>query len=322
MLINRMLSVFLIISLTIFIYFVIRILINLKQRNFVGAMAENLNKRYENRKVLKKAQELYEGSVNDESVISIIDNLFERSGIKTIFPFLTSEILTSITLIVALIVGSIINFKFNFWLYTLSGFIAVIFTVIFLLKFMSRITYNKIDKQIKPYINILKNLAKSNSDIVVIFEKSIPYAREPLKEYVTRFVFECKRGIPIAKAFKNFENKVENKRIKEFITNLNTSSNHNADYRKLLEKIRIIFRRYVYFKKKGQSAAKTGRFGIVAIAAFGVFIFGKMQQLTDGNVSLIEKLRGSAAGNFLLLYMLIVIIVALYVFLTLDNVND
>lgn len=321
MIVNKVLSFFLIVSFTIFIYQVIKIVIDLRKKNFVGTMAKSLNERYENRKILKKAQELYEGSVEDEKLMYMLDSLFERSGIKKIFPFLTSELLISITISVAIIVSMIINIKFKFWLYTTAAFVAVVFIVIFFLSFMSNLTYNKIDNQIMVYVGTLKNLSETNTDIITIFEKSIPYARGPLKEYVEQFVFECKRGIPLERAFNNFKNKVESKRLKELITNLNISSNHNANYKKLLDKVKIIFKRHDYFKRKRQYIARVGRFGIVSLIAIGGYIFSQMQQL-NSDVGVIDKLKESFVGNGLLIYMGIILIIALYIFLTLDKVND
>lgn len=316
--VNRVLYVCLIISLTVFVYFLIKTLISLKRRNFVGALYESFNKKYEYRKIMKKAQELYEGSIEEEKIIDILDNFVEKSGIKKIFPFVTSEILAAATLIIALIASIIVNLKFKFWLYTIAAFIITIFTCYFLLKIMSKITCDRIDNQIMPYLGTLKNLSKSNADIVTIFEKSIPYARSPIKDYVQQFVFECKRGIPLEKAFKNLMDKVENKRFKELITNIMICSKHNADYRKLLNESKIIFKNYLSERKRRKSVAKSGRINILSVTGIGAFVFWILQSFTG---STLEKLKSSFIGNILLGYVLIVFIFALYKFLTLDKID-
>lgn len=301
---------------------VIKIIIAMKSKNVIGLVAENLNKRYEDRMILKKAQELYEGSIEDEKILNIIDSLFERSGLKKIVPFFTTELLIICTLGFSAYVSVIVYIKFHFWLYTASAFVIVIFVVISLLSFMSKLTYNKIDNQIVVYIDTLKNLAKTNSDIVTIFEKSLPYAKGPLKDYVRKFVFESKRGVPLDRALKNFKNKVESKRLKELISNLSISADHNANYENLFEKVKILFERHDYFKKKRQSIARVGRIGIVCIVALGGYILHEMQQINGNNISMVDMLRGSFIGNFLLIYCAVVLVIALYIFLTLDKVND
>lgn len=316
--IKNILYLLLFIFLASFIYWLLKVLIELKRRNFIGVIFKSFGEKYEERQIEKQAKELYEGSTEDKKFIDRLDELFQRSGVKSIFPFLTSEILVVLTLVIAVLVSILVSVINGFWLYVMAAFILVIFAVILCLNLMDKVTFNKIDKQILTYINLLKNLSKSNSDIVTIFEKSIPYVDSPIKEYAEQFVFECKRGVTIEKAFKNFQDKVESKRFKQLITNILICSKHNENYSEVLNSSRIIFKHYFSEKKRRTAVVREGRFEIILISIIGLFVF-KMLEFFTGDI--LYKLKYTLSGNILLGYFLAVFIFAIYKFVTLDRLN-
>lgn len=294
------------------------LVVDLKRRNFLSTFFDSFSKKYEERKIEQEAKLLYEGATDEKTIIENIDLLIQRSRIQLVFPFLTSELLMLITLLAAIFVSVTVFIYSKFLIVAIFAFIVVIAVAVISLQFMARNTFNKIDKVQLGYASVLKNLSISNSDIVVIFEKSIPYAPEPLKSYVEQFVFECKKGIPIRKAFRNFEGKIENKRFKQLIKNLDIASRHDANYAKVLDESRIIFKHYFAEKERRKKAVASGRAGIVLVIVVGCVVFKLLEAFTG---DILTKLRESPAGNTLLFYFLLVFIYAIYKFVALDKLN-
>lgn len=319
MLLRNIFYILLMLCLSFFLYWFAQVLVDIKKRDFLGVFFKSLNEKYEQRQIEKEAKELYEGSVEKKKFIDKVDNLIERSGIRKTFRNLTGEILISMTLILALSVTIMTNVIFEFWLYNIAAFILTIVAVFFMLKIMAKRTFNGIDKQILTYVNTLKNLSVSNSDIVDIFEKSIAYSREPLRQYVLQFVFEAKKGVPLDKAFKNFEKNIENNRFKQLLRNLYVASKHEANYKEVLSASRNIFKHYLSEKKRRESTVRQGRIGILIISLMGVVVFKMSGAFVNG--SMIEKLKYTFVGNILLGYFLAVFIYTIYTFITLDKLN-
>lgn len=294
------------------------LVVDLKKRNFLSTFFDSFSKKYEERQIEQEAKLLYEGATEEKTFMERIDLLLQRSRLKEALPFLTSEILILITLLAAVVISITVYAYCKFLIASIAAFILVIFAVIITLQFMARITFNKIDKIQLGYSSVLKNLSISNSDIVLIFEKSIPYASEPLKGYVEQFVFECKKGIPISKAFKGFEDKIENKRFKQLIKNLEIASKHDANYEKVLNESRIIFKHYFAEKERRKKAIINGRAGILLIVIIG-FVVLKLLEAFTGDI--LTQLRQTPVGNVLLIYFLLVFIYAFYKFVTLDKLN-
>lgn len=307
-----------VILLAVFSYFFISITIEIREKKYINKIFDDVNKIYSERQKIREAKFLYEGSTNDKKSIDKIDELVERSRIKTIIPYITSELLIAGTLVLALVSAFLLNKFYGFWLYTLAAFTVVIFIVIFTLKYFEKKTFNKIDKQLLVYINTLKNLCSSNNDIVVIIEKSIPYVEEPIKEYLEQFVFECRKGISVNKAFRTLEDKIENKRFKQLIKNLAICSKHEANYEKIIKKSKVILKHYFEEKERRKKAVNSGRSVIVITLFMGLFTFNILQSFS-GN--LLDSLKTTLVGNMLLGYFLIVLIYATYKFITLDKLN-
>lgn len=318
MIIRNLIYVLLFLLLAIFFYWIIKLIIDLKKRNFLGNFFDSFSNQYEVRQIEKEAKLLYEGATKDKKFIDKIDGLLQKSRIRTVFSFLTSEILVLITIVAAAIVGILVFFCTKFWILAVAAFVITVAVVVILLQLMSRLTFNKIDKLQLGYINILKNLSVSNSDIVTIFSKSIPYVDEPMKSYVEQFVFECKKGIPLDRAFKNFEDKIENKRFKQLIKNIAIASKHDANYEKVLNASRIIFKHYSSEKERRKKAVGSGRMDIILIVFMGAVVFKLLEAFT-GNIY--STLRQTPLGNVLLAYFLMVFIYTLYKFVVLDKLN-
>lgn len=320
--VNLHLDIIIYISLFIVIlaavYFFIITLIEFKRRQYINDFLGDINDKYEKRLKDREIKQLYEGVSSDLKFIDKIDDLIDRSGIRILFPILTSEMFIFITFLLAFIIAYIIFYFTSYWLYFVGTFFGVIFAIILILKLMARRTYDRIDDQILLYINTLINICSSNDDIITIIDKAIPYLGSPLRQYSEQFVFECHRGISLDKAFKNFEDKVESKRFRQLLKNLSICSKYEANYKKILNKSRIIMKHYYVEKERRRKEVAQGRQQIIITLVLGLILFRITGSFTD---NLFYIMKHTTFGNVLLSYMLVVVLIAIYKFITLDKMN-
>ncbi|MBE6047155.1 MAG: hypothetical protein E7213_01900 [Clostridium sp.] len=319
MLLKYLIRFLLVIIILILLYLIIDLFREILIRGYILGIWSKVQDKYEERQRKRKTVLLLEGEHENKSVLERVDILIERAQLKRFFPFLTSEILIVVTLIVAFLISFLVYKFFQLMIFAIPVFFLVIMFTILLLQSMCKITYDKIDEQVLIYINILENLAASNGDIVTIMEKSIPYLKEPLKTFTTQFVFECKKGIELDEAFKNFQNKIESKRLKQLLINLQVSSKFKANYKDILSKSRVIMKNYFSEKERRKKEVREGRIAIISI----LILEGFLVKLVSGFIpNLFFELKNNLIGNIILEYNFFVIMFAIYKFITLGKMNN
>lgn len=300
------------------IYILFDILQEIKLRGYIGNVLGKISSKYEERKKNREVYLLLEGEREEISFLEKVDLLIERSGLKSYAPFITSEILCVITVITALVSAIICMKVLGSIVFSVPVFFTMILLVYLILKELSKITYDKIDDQVLIYINILENLTSTNSDIVEIMEKAIPFMKEPLKGFSKCFTFECKTGTTVEQAFRNFEKKIESKRFRQLLKNLEICSKYEANYKEILKKSRIIMKNYFTEKERRKKEVRQGRIAIVSIVFLGIVLFKLVLGI---NGDLISELKNTYIGNIIVAYNLFVLLFAVFKFITLDDIN-
>ncbi len=299
-------------------YMMFDIVREIHRRGYIKSLWSNVQDKYDDRRKNREVILLLEGEKENKTFLEKIDSLIENARIKILLPFMTSEILIGITLCIALISAFIAQKVFGLVVFSIPVFFTVIMFVVLALRSLSKVTYDKIDDQVLLYINTLENLAASNSDIVQIMEKALPYINEPLKEFSRQFIFECKKGIPIDLAFRNFEGKIESQRFKQLLKNLAVCSKYEANYREILNKSRVIMKNYFVEKERRKKEVREGRLAIISVVIVGLLLFKLVGGFTD---NLFYLLKTTLVGNMILGYNICVVLYAIYKFITLDRIN-
>jgi len=280
---------------------------------------DTVEKVYKDRIRNKEMLWLYEGAQNKETFIDKIDSIIETSTIRLLVPFLTSEVFLFVSLCFAILCTVLFNILVSrFIIFNLIAFIAAIFTPYLILKQAAGIIYNKIDNQILGWLNTISNLCMSNDDIVTIIEKANFYTKPPLSKYTETFVFEARQGLTLGESFRNFEDKVENRRLKQFIKNLSVCCKHDADYKKVVDKSRTILKKYFQEKEKRQKDIKEGKKDIAITIGMGIGLFMLVLSFQD---DFIYNLVSTVPGNVILGFNIAVLMFSAYKVLTLGSIN-
>lgn len=302
----------------ILLYTLFDVFREIKLRGYIGNIFGKFSSKYEERRKNRDVYILLEGETEDITFLEKIDLLIERSGLRSYIPFVTGEILIVFSIISALIISILFQKISGQILFSIAIFFIIIFFIYLSLRQLSKITYDKIDDQLLVYINTLENLTSTNSDIIEIMEKALPYMREPLKTFSRQFTFECKKGVTKEEAFKNFENKIESKRFKQLIKNMEICSKYEANYKEILNKSRVIMKNYFSEKERRKKEVRQGRIAIITVIIIGIILFKIVLQIDDG---LALQLKNTFIGNIIMGYNLFVVLFAMFKFITLDKIN-
>lgn len=290
-----------------------------KDRNKLKELLQFVNKRYEERLISGSAEKIYKKKVKGEkSPLFIIDNLIYNSNIRKNFRFMSSELFIFIDIVFATTTAFCVYLIFQSIIFSCMAFFSVIILSYAVLRELARINFDKIDDNIMPFVNALKNSAKIKNSILFMMEESTKNLKEPLKTHNKEFVMEVKRGVPMETAFNNYINKVENIRLKNILKNLYICSINNADYSKLLNKTKVVIRRYYEEKERRKKKVQTGQAGIIAIILVSLLIINGLTGLTPNFYS---KMISSVIGQIIAAYIVGVIIFAVYKCITLKDFN-
>ena len=318
MVITYVIRVLIVIVVLILLYFMFDIVREINRRGYISGIWGNVQGQYEKRKKKRDIILLLEGEKEEKKLIEKIDYLIESSRINKSIPFLTSEVLIGGSLFIASICGIIVQAITGLIVFSLPAAILTIMIIILILKGLSKKTYDKIDDQVLTYINTLENLAASNSDIVEIIEKSLEYTKDPLKSYNEEFVFQCKKGVPLTTAFKNYQDNIESRRLKQVLKNLEVCSKYEANYREILNKSRVIMKNYFLEKERRKKEVREGRLAIASVIVIGIILF---KLVGSFNEDLFFYLKNTLAGNIILGYNIFVFLFGIYKFITIDKIN-
>lgn len=95
-------------------------------------------------------------------------------------------------------------------------------------------TYNQIEDSTAIFISILSNHAKGSSDIVTIFQNTIPSLSGPLKKIAEKFVMDAESTGNVDIAFDYMKESVDNRQLQTIFVNLKNCMHYQANYEEVL----------------------------------------------------------------------------------------
>ena len=159
------------------------------------------------------------GSIENNSILYKLDRLMLLSGIKNRFKFINGEVFLG-----AIILASIAGFFEGtlIWSNGLVGiFLASAQAVVLygIAMALAGKTYNQIEDNTAIFISILSNHAKGSSDIVTIFQNTIPSLSGPLKKIAEKFVADAESTGNVDIAFDYMKESVDNRQLQTIFVN-------------------------------------------------------------------------------------------------------
>lgn len=186
-------------------------------------------------KVLSEAEFVTRfGSIENNSVLYKLDRLMLLSGIKNRFSFINGEAFLG-----AIILASVAGF-FEGTIIFGNGLVGIFLAVaqaVVLYGFAMALagkTYNQIEDSTAIFISILSNHAKGSSDIVTIFQNTIPSLSGPLKKIAEKFVMDAESTGNVDIAFDYMKESVDNRQLQTIFVNLKNCMHYQANYEEVL----------------------------------------------------------------------------------------
>lgn len=165
-------------------------------------------------KVLSEAEFVTRfGAIENNSLLYKLDRLMLVSGIKNRFKFVNGEVFLG-SIIVAAVAGffegTVIFQNGLVGIFLACAQAVVLYGIAMAL---AGKTYNQIEDNTAIFISILSNHAKGSSDIVTIFQNTIPSLSGPLKRIAEKFVMDAENTGNVDIAFDYMKESVDNNQI-------------------------------------------------------------------------------------------------------------
>lgn len=186
-------------------------------------------------KVLSEAEFVTRfGAIENNSLLYKLDRMMLVSGIKNRFKVANGE-----TFLGALILAAIVGF-FEGTILFQNGLVGIFLAcaqavVLYgIVMALAGKTYNQIEDNTAIFISILSNHAKGSSDIVTIFQNTIPSLSGPLKRIAEKFVMDAEATGNVDIAFDYMKESVDNRQLQTIIVNLKNCMHYQANYEEVL----------------------------------------------------------------------------------------
>lgn len=287
------------------------------EKNVVERITSEFEDRYKKRAEAEEKRRSLEGNVSKIKFINTFDEMLDRSGLKEKYSFLNSEVYISITLIIALLFYLLSKFIYNFIAFNLIIAIAVCFISYLIVYYRSGIIFQKIDNEIMSFINNIENFSTTSKDIVTIFEEVIPFTGDPLTKFLQEFVVTAKSSGDVRGAFVKLERRLENDDMVTLLKNLEMASRNSANYTEIIKEARKLFKKYFKQKNKRKLIIDNGRQSIIIVILVGLVMVYAVNSFIGGQ--LIQSLSLTLFGNVLLGIGILIIIAALWLFISMDR---
>lgn len=186
-------------------------------------------------KVLSEAEFVTRfGTIENNSLLYKLDRLMLLSGIKNRFRFINGEVFLG-----AIILSSVVGFFEGTILFGngLVGIFLAVAQAVVLYGFAIALagkTYNQIEDSTAIFISILSNHAKGSSDIVTIFQNTIPSLSGSLKRIAEKFVMDAESTGNVDIAFDYMKESVDNRQLQTIFVNLKNCMHYQANYEEVL----------------------------------------------------------------------------------------
>lgn len=295
---------------------ILTFLLSSKERQIVEKLSEGLNelnKKYEKRLLKMQYKKYY--TDKKETYIDKLDILIEKSNIRRKLR-ISSEMLIIISLLLSIVVF-ILSMRILFNIFAATSLsIATFFIPKLILSIIANINASKVDNELMNYINVLENFCTIKDDIIYAIENSIPYMQEPLRTFSISFLSEVNHGITPTTALENYKSKVDNRKFKILIKDLQLCANYTGSYVNVLHKSKEVAKNYTIEKNRRKEEAHKNRGYIYIMMLISFIIFCGLLKI---NPDLVIFLKTNIKGQLIVTYNICIYLYAIYKSITIQK---
>ena len=295
-------------ALCLMIYF--RVKKKRENHNFSSRLQERFSRSYHKRLEEEEKKWLEEGEQDEKPFMYRFDRLIEYSGMRGVFPWLTSDIMVVIFVVIVLLMFFIGYFTH---IGAFIGFLigcAICFVIRSALRIKADNNYEEIEVDLLKFVNAVDSASGTNDDIVTILREVSHSLCRPLRKVVERCCREAAHTGNVKMALRHLELAVENSQFRVIVRNLQMASETSADYSIVLEECRLGLREHISAREERKAQMANGRVALLQLVAIGVVSFFVMGMIVEVD-NIFAYLWSNFLGKIVLVYNVAVIFICL-----------
>jgi len=178
------------------------------------------------------------GKVEKENWQVKLNLKIKHSGLRDLIPWLSVEVYMLLNLVLTILNFILSTILFGNVLY--SGAIAFTTPIVFMsiLSIMGIVRYNKTEKNVIAFANIIENFAMTSNDLINIFDRVSQYMEEPLRTELKRCVTTARTTGDMSIAIDELQENVEYEMFQTLVRNLEIASKFGANYISIIQECR------------------------------------------------------------------------------------
>lgn len=254
------------------------------------------------------------GEIENKSLLYKVDRLLLASGMKKYVPHLTGEGYL-IFLMLSFPVAAYLAFTFTKnMLFSLFLGAAVVTGEILTVVILSGKTYKRIEEDTPLFVSVLNNHAKSSTDIVTIFTRTLASLDGPIKRIVSDFLVNAEKYGNVDQSFDYACESVDNRTLKTIFVNLKNCMHYQANYEEVLTQMMGQITESMSAREERKNILFSMKLTLISISVMSVIIVALIGKGIGVDVKgiLTENLAGQCILFFTgILYLFVTIKVSL-----------
>lgn len=278
---------------------------------------EKAKQREERRTREQEQLRLEEGMQEKTDFWYRLDMLLIYSNIKKRIPFLNTEIFIGVGIVLCAAAYLLVSKFAGVWIFGLLAAGSVALGFYLLLYFLAGMNYQRTEKSLTAFLNLLENYSMASDDLIDIFYKVAINMDEPVQTALFECYAEATSTGDAQLAMQNLQKRIEHEKFKELVRNLEICSRYEANYAEIIKDSRSLIQEYTAYSQERKSIIQNARAEIVMIVACCGLIFWMVDDFTTQGI--LTVLLATTMGNVLLLYCAVMIFAAFWMVIAVDK---
>ena len=258
-----------------------------------------------------------EGVQEKTDLLYRLDMMLVYSNIKKWIPFMNTEIFIGMAVLFSIAAYLIVSKATGVWIFGLLGAGCVCLSLYLVLYFLSGMNYQRTEKSLTAFLNLLENYSITSDDLIHILHKTAINMEEPVQSALYECYAEATSTGNAGLALRNLQKKIEHEKFKELVRNLEICSRYEANYAEIIKDSRSLIQEYTAYSQERKSIINNARIEILMIVGCCSLVFWMVDDFSTTGI--LNVLLGTTAGNALLLYCVAMLLAALWMVIAVDK---
>ena len=258
-----------------------------------------------------------EGVQEKTDLLYRLDMMLVYSNIKKWIPFMNTEIFIGMAVLFSIAAYLIVSKATGVWIFGLLGAGCVCLSLYLVLYFLSGMNYQRTEKSLTAFLNLLENYSITSDDLIHILHKTAINMEEPVQSALYECYAEATSTGNAGLALRNLQKKIEHEKFKELVRNLEICSRYEANYAEIIKDSRSLIQEYSAYSQERKSIINNARIEILMIVGCCGLVFWMVDDFSTKGI--LSVLLGTTAGNVLLLYCVAMLLAALWMVIAVDK---